>query len=107
MGVGRFVDALLMMAEYLLIVLSSSRYLTAIGPSEFECLAVLMEHTQDVKAVTWHPTEEVRMLALKRKGVKLSLSAVKSSFSLPHHMTTLSNSSWPMIMTMNGLAYIP
>lgn len=30
-----------------------------IGPSEFECLAVLMDHTQDVKAVSWHPSEEV------------------------------------------------
>lgn len=34
---------------------------TAVGPAEFECLAVLMEHTQDVKSVTWHPSEEVRL----------------------------------------------
>jgi WD40 repeat protein len=27
---------------------------------EFECAAVLMEHTQDVKAVAWHPREDVR-----------------------------------------------
>ena len=26
---------------------------------DFECMGVLMEHTQDVKAVAWHPTEEV------------------------------------------------
>jgi hypothetical protein len=26
---------------------------------EFECAAVLMEHTQDVKAVAWHPNEDV------------------------------------------------
>ena len=26
---------------------------------EFECLAVLQEHTQDVKAVTWHPSEPI------------------------------------------------
>lgn len=32
----------------------------SVGPSEFECLAVLMEHTQDVKMVSWHPEEEVR-----------------------------------------------
>lgn len=37
---------------------------TAVGPAEFECLAVLMEHTQDVKCVTWHPSEEVRALPL-------------------------------------------
>ncbi|THH04942.1 hypothetical protein EW146_g10040 [Bondarzewia mesenterica] len=27
---------------------------------DFECMGVLMEHTQDVKAVAWHPKEEVR-----------------------------------------------
>lgn len=26
---------------------------------EFECLAVLQEHTQDVKSVAWHPTEPI------------------------------------------------
>src|SRR5277367_5242926 len=26
---------------------------------EFECLAVLQEHTQDVKSVTWHPSEPI------------------------------------------------
>lgn len=36
----------------------------AVGPAEFECLAVLMEHSQDVKAVTWHPYEEARSLSL-------------------------------------------
>ncbi|WFD29754.1 Cytosolic iron-sulfur protein assembly protein [Malassezia sp. CBS 17886] len=28
--------------------------------SEFECLSVLMEHSQDVKTVAWHPHEEAR-----------------------------------------------
>ncbi len=27
--------------------------------ADFECMGVLMEHTQDVKCVAWHPTEEV------------------------------------------------
>lgn len=27
--------------------------------SEFDCLSVLMEHSQDVKTVAWHPKEEV------------------------------------------------
>lgn len=63
---GRSVDALLKIREC---VLTIPDPLVAIGPSEFECLAVLMEHTQDVKAVTWHPTEEVRMFTFGRKGV--------------------------------------
>src|ERR1700731_3102915 len=33
---------------------------SAVHPdSDFECMGVLMEHTQDVKCVAWHPTEEV------------------------------------------------
>lgn len=27
--------------------------------SDFECISVMMEHTQDVKALAWHPKEEV------------------------------------------------
>ena len=34
--------------------------LTTVQPdSEFECMGVLMSHSQDVKCVAWHPTEEV------------------------------------------------
>jgi hypothetical protein len=32
---------------------------TVIPDGDFECAAVLMEHTQDVKAVAWHPNEDV------------------------------------------------
>jgi len=39
---------------------STSRPLSAaVGPAEFECLAVLMDHTQDVKSVAWHPSSEL------------------------------------------------
>lgn len=27
--------------------------------ADFECMSVMMEHTQDVKCVAWHPKEEV------------------------------------------------
>lgn len=27
--------------------------------ADFECIAVLMEHTQDVKCLAWHPSEEI------------------------------------------------
>lgn len=27
--------------------------------ADFECIAVMLEHTQDVKCLAWHPTEEV------------------------------------------------
>lgn len=28
--------------------------------ADFECIAVMMEHSQDVKSIAWHPHEEVR-----------------------------------------------
>jgi hypothetical protein len=31
--------------------------------ADFECMGVLMEHTQDVKCVAWHPREEVNRLS--------------------------------------------
>ncbi|KAK4048187.1 Cytosolic iron-sulfur protein assembly protein [Microbotryomycetes sp. JL201] len=43
----------------------------AVGPTEFECLAVLMEHSQDVKSVTWHPTDELLASASYDDTVKL------------------------------------
>jgi cytosolic iron-sulfur protein assembly protein CIAO1 len=35
--------------------------ISVIPDGEFECAAVLMEHTQDVKAVAWHPREDVNL----------------------------------------------
>ncbi|KAJ9098550.1 hypothetical protein QFC19_006318 [Naganishia cerealis] len=32
--------------------------------SDFECISVMMEHTQDVKTLAWHPKEEVRYFDL-------------------------------------------
>ena len=35
-------------------------FFVAVKPdADFECMAVMMEHSQDVKCVSWHPTEEV------------------------------------------------
>lgn len=39
--------------------LSRGRLIVADEDDEFECLAVLQEHTQDVKSVTWHPFEPI------------------------------------------------
>lgn len=30
--------------------------------ADFECIAVMMDHTQDVKTIAWHPKEEVRVV---------------------------------------------
>jgi hypothetical protein len=34
--------------------------------SDFECIAVMMEHSQDVKTLSWHPKEEVGWCFLAR-----------------------------------------
>ncbi|KAL8280785.1 hypothetical protein RQP46_006789 [Phenoliferia psychrophenolica] len=46
----------------------------AVGPAEFECLAVLMNHTQDVKSLTWHPSEELLASASYDDTIKLFAS---------------------------------
>ena len=38
------------------------RVVIVIGDGEFECLAVLMDHEQDVKMVKWHPNSEVSLI---------------------------------------------
>ena len=43
--------------------------LTSVLPdADFECMGVLMEHSQDVKSVAWHPREEVSQRFLLRFG---------------------------------------
>ena len=37
--------------------------------ADFECMGVLMEHTQDVKCVAWHPTEEVNRFFRHHRNV--------------------------------------
>ena len=41
------------------------------GEAEFDCLSVLMEHSQDVKTVTWHPKEELLASASYDDTIKL------------------------------------
>lgn len=39
--------------------------LTIVQPdSDFECIAVLMDHSQDVKSIAWHPKEEVSSVSM-------------------------------------------
>ena len=37
-------------------------YVAVLPDADFECMGVLMNHSQDVKCVVWHPTEEVKSL---------------------------------------------
>lgn len=53
--------------------------------ADFECMGVLMEHTQDVKCVAWHPIEEVRFIEPFILPVYIDDTAYRSSPR--HHMT--------------------
>ena len=46
-----------------------TNYRIVLPDHEFECASVLMEHTQDVKCVAWHPSEEVHLLFYLRGRV--------------------------------------
>ena len=37
----------------------SDKLVSVLPDADFECMGVLMEHSQDVKSVAWHPREEV------------------------------------------------
>lgn len=66
--------------------------------SDFECMSVLMEHTQDVKCIAWHPKEEVRMISLFTtvdadnflwsRSLHQLLTMTRSSFTLKIHQMT-------------------
>jgi hypothetical protein len=61
MGLGRCVDWL---SHHPLLEIYAP-VLPVQPDADFECMSVLMEHTQDVKAITWHPKEEVRTSRLQ------------------------------------------
>jgi hypothetical protein len=48
--------------------------------NDFECVAVLNGHTQDVKQVTWHPTEDVLISVSYDNTIKVGTdsSAIKA-----------------------------
>jgi hypothetical protein len=68
--------------------LHSSLFLKVHPDGDFETISVLMEHTQDVKCVAWHPTEEVRPSL-----PVIHYTHSSDRFSRLHLMTTLSNST--------------
>lgn len=37
----------------------SDKLVSVLPDADFECMGVLMEHSQDVKSIAWHPREEV------------------------------------------------
>ncbi|KAH8799187.1 WD40-repeat-containing domain protein [Flagelloscypha sp. PMI_526] len=66
--------------------------------NEFECVAVLMEHTQDVKSVSWHPHEEILASASYDDTIKLYIDDPQDDWycfqTLEGHTSTVWSLSW-------------
>lgn len=45
--------------------------------NEFECVSVLQGHSQDVKMVKWHPTEDILFSCCYDNSVKVLLPMLK------------------------------
>ena len=54
LGMGRLVMRLNQFIPWI-----SDKLVSVLPDADFECMGVLMEHSQDVKSVAWHPREEV------------------------------------------------
>ena len=73
--------------------------------ADYECIGVLIEHSQDVKCVLWHPKEEVRMASDSKYSLtshSLFITYVNRSWHL-HHMTIPSKCT-SMIHLATGIA---
>jgi hypothetical protein len=51
--------------------------------ADFECMGVLMEHSQDVKCVAWHPREEVNLVFLLELASRLIVDHQRRSSHQP------------------------
>ena len=71
-----------------------------------ECLSVLMDHTQDVKCVAWHPTEEVSLSVLLYSPIsrphRVNRHSTPQYRSLPPHPTMIQSNSTSMIPPRTG-----
>lgn len=68
-GLGRFVSLLqqklLYSANFFSIGLTDFCCVLVDEEDEYECVTVVNSHTQDVKHVVWHPTQEVGLFYLQ------------------------------------------
>lgn len=104
-GCGKVTSTLPVLTLDSQLIMIEVRGCVAVGPAEFECLAVLMEHSQDVKCVTWHPNEEVQPLSLFSCLARYS-SPLSSDDSCWHPLPTMIKytSTHQILTTTNGLS---
>src|SRR6202011_5594199 len=70
--------------------------------SDFECLGVLMEHTQDVKCVAWHPTEEILASASYDDSIKLYIDDPSDDWFCFATLTGHTSTVWSICFAPSG-----
>ncbi|EMD34759.1 hypothetical protein CERSUDRAFT_125316 [Gelatoporia subvermispora B] len=73
--------------------------------SDFECMGVLMEHTQDVKCVAWHPHEEVRSILASASyddTIKLYVDDPSEDWFCFTTLTGHTSTVWSLVFSPDG-----
>ena len=77
-------------------------YCTVHPDADFECLAVLMEHTQDVKSVAWHPSREILASASYDDTIKLYIDDPDDDWYCFSTLTGHTSTVWSVSFSPNG-----
>ena len=104
-------------AEFNLVFIPLTGFAVSVKPdADFECMSVMMEHSQDVKCVAWHPTDEV-VFALAERRLDADFfsedrfwhrrpTTIRSNFtSTIHPMTGFASRRCPVTQAQCGLLY--
>ena len=70
--------------------------------SDFECMGVLMDHTQDVKCVAWHPTEEILASASYDDSIKLYIDDPSDDWFCFTTLTGHTSTVWSVCFAPSG-----
>ncbi|KAF9050703.1 WD40 repeat-like protein [Hymenopellis radicata] len=70
--------------------------------ADFECLGVMMEHSQDVKSVVWHPTEELLASASYDNTIKLYVDDPSDDWYCTSTLSGHTSTVWGLAWSPNG-----
>jgi cytosolic iron-sulfur protein assembly protein CIAO1 len=70
--------------------------------SDFECMGVLMEHTQDVKCVAWHPKDEILASASYDDSIKLYMDDPSEDWFCFATLTGHTSTVWSICFAPSG-----
>lgn len=70
--------------------------------ADFECMGVMMDHTQDVKNVAWHPTEEILASASYDDTVKLYIDDPSEDWFCFQTLLGHTSTVWSVSFSPNG-----